>query len=107
MVTETRSNYANRIKDLVETTVRGELGGIVERVETRFEDNYEGEPSLFTDVVLTETAPADLGRRFTLTRVAVLNALREIGEDRFPYLATKRPQDEYPDETVKSRKRRA
>lgn len=83
MATETRSDYVDRIKELVETTVRTDLGEIVEKVETRFEDDYEGEPSLFTDVVLNETAPTNLGWRFSMTRVAVLNALRAIGEQRF------------------------
>lgn len=105
---ETRSEYADRISHLIEQTVRLQLGGIVDKVTTRFEDDFEGEPSLFTDVFLNDTAPADLGWRFATTRVAVLNALKDIGETKFPYLSTKRPNDEYPEElTIRSRKRRA
>ena len=105
---ETRSEYVDRISHLIEQTVRSQLGGIVDQVVTRFEDDFEGEPSLFTDVLLNDTAPTDLGWRFATTRVSVLNALKDIGENRFPYLSTKRPNDDYPEDlTIKSRKRRA
>jgi hypothetical protein len=90
------SAAANDITRVIETTIKARLGAIVADVETRFEDNQQGEASIYVDIFLTEDAPSPLGSRFTETQLAVKSALEARGERRFPYIAPKWPNDQYP-----------
>lgn len=94
------------IEAVIEATIKAELGGIVDVVETRFEDNQMGEAAIFVDVFLTEDAPTTLGKRFTEMHLAVMAALEARGELRFPYIATKWPNDEYPEDVEPPKPRR-
>ncbi|KPF66715.1 hypothetical protein IP69_14300 [Bosea sp. AAP35] len=108
MLTGSRAAYAKDIVDLVEHIVRAELAEMVETVEVRFADDQQGEPAIYVDVFLNDRAPDNLGKRFVETQLAVMSALEAEGETRFPYLATKRPNDQYPEDVfVRSRKRPA
>lgn len=91
---------ATEIEKIIQETVRKRLGRIVDDVETRFEDDQQGEAAIFVDIFLTEDAPSKLGRRFIETQLAVMAALEAKGESRFPYLATKWPNDQYPDDVM-------
>ena len=76
MLTGSRAAYAKGIEDIVDRTVRAELGEIVEMVETRFEDNQQGEASIYVDIFLTEDAPSPLGQRFMKTQARQLQRTR-------------------------------
>lgn len=108
MSAQDRATYAHSIEALIEQTVRAQLGEIVDGVETRFDQDQQGDASIFVDVFLTAGAPDNLGRRFVDMQLAVMAALEAFGEIRFPYLSTKRPNDDYPEDVlVKPRKRQA
>ena len=89
---------ASDIERVIEATVKDRLRGIVDAVETRFEDNQQGEAAIYVDVFLTEDAPSPLGQRFMETQLAVMAALEARGERRFPYIAPIWPNDQYPKE---------
>lgn len=84
------------IERVIETTVKDRLRGIVDAVETRFEDNQQGEAAIYVDIFLIADAPSPLGQRFTETQLAVMAALEARGERRFPYVAPIWPNDQYP-----------
>jgi hypothetical protein len=94
------------IEAAIESTVKAKLGAIVDEIETRFEDNQLGEPAIFVDIFLTEDAPTTLGKRFTEMHLAVMAALEARGELRFPYVSTKWPNDEYPEDVEPPKPRR-
>lgn len=96
MSAEDRAAYAHSIENLIERTIRSQLGDIVGEVETRFEDNQQGEAAIFIDIFLTDDAPAPLGQRFSATQLAVMAALEAHDERRFPYISPKWPNDQYP-----------
>ncbi len=47
MSAKDRAAYARRIEALIERTVRAELGEIVNAVETRFQQDEQGDASIF------------------------------------------------------------
>ena len=74
--------------------LRKELGPFVKKVTIREDIDYDDEPALFIDAVLSERAPADLGKKFIFSHLYLRRELEQIGETRFPYLTTRRPKSD-------------
>lgn len=89
---------SGEVVSLVERTVRERLGALADAIETRFEENQQGEPAIFIDIFLSADAPRTLGSRFAEAQLALVAALEGQGDTRFPYLSLKWPNDQYPKE---------
>jgi len=74
--------------------LRKELGSYVEKVTVREDIDYDDEPALFIDAILSEKAPADLGKKFIFSHLYLRRELERVGENRFPYLTTRRPKSD-------------
>lgn len=72
-----------------------------QRAEVRSGLDYSNEPAVYVDAVLGEGAPALEPTTLMDAHLALSDALLAQGEDRFPYLQTKRlGDDDRPDEIV-------
>jgi hypothetical protein len=72
-----------------------------QRAEVRSGLDYSNEPAVYIDAVLGEGAPSLEPNTLMDAHLALSNALLENGEDRFPYLQTKRlGDDDRPEDVV-------
>ena len=78
-------------QSLAQKVLRGELGTYVSKVEVREDYDFADEEALFFEAYLKKDAPRDLGKQFVSAHVLLRRALEALGEERFPYLNTRRP----------------
>lgn len=72
-----------------------------QRAEVRSGLDYSNEPAVYIDAVLGEGAPSLEPNTLMDAHLALSNALLEKGEERFPYLQTKRlDDDDRPEDVV-------
>ena len=71
-----------------------------ERAEVRSGRDNGDEPAVYVDAVLGEGAPALSGSVVIDAHVALSHELLARGEERFPYLRTRRLGDELPNDTL-------
>lgn len=60
--------------------------------------DHDEEPALFVDAIFQPSAPNIGGLASSEALVALRNALQERGEQRFPYLSLRYPDDERPED---------
>lgn len=86
-----------QIQTIADHVLRPALGPFrYERAEVRTGRDYSDEPAVYVDVVLGVGAPALGPMTLIDAHVALSRALIEGGEERFPYLRTKRLQGHAP-----------
>ena len=85
------TNELEKIEKVTLKLLRAKLGKFVDRVTIREDVDYDDESALFIDAYLDHTAPSDLGKQFIFSHLYLREKLQEIGENRFPYLTTRRP----------------
>lgn len=91
-----------QIQVVAEKILRPALGAFgYERAEVRSGVDYSDEPAIYVDAVLSKGAP-DLGPGVLMNaHHALSEALLAEGEERFPYLGTKRlDDDDRPEEVI-------
>jgi hypothetical protein len=91
-----------QIQAVAEKILRPALGNYgYERAEVRSGNDFSDEPAIYVDAVLGKGAP-DLGPGVLMNaHYALSEALLAEGEERFPYLGTKRlNDDDRPEEAV-------
>ena len=86
--------------------LRKELGSFVEKVTVKEDSDCADEEALFFDAYLKSDAPADLGKQFVSGYLLLSRALEKLGEERFPYLGTRRPGANAPPKEVILKTRR-
>lgn len=66
------------------------------KVEAR--PDHEGEDAVYVTITFRPDAPGTTGKTTTEAMVALMQALRAQGDDRFPYFVYNYPDDERPSE---------
>jgi hypothetical protein len=87
-----------------ETAVKSAIVGIfddvaIDNVDVRPGENDAGEPALFVTIYLKAAQARMSGSRLLDTIAAAATALREIDDDRFPYVTFLAPEDESAEDT--------
>lgn len=96
-----------QLQAIADRVLRPALGAFrYERAEVRTGRDYSDEPAVFVDAVLGKGAP-ELGSMTLIdAHFALSEALLAEGEERFPYLRTKRlDDDDRPEEVIRERLR--
>lgn len=90
------------IKAIADRVLRSQLAQFrFEGVEVRSGLDYSNEPAIYIDAVLGEGAPSLEPNTLMDAHLALSNALLEKGEERFPYLQTKRlGDDDRPEDVI-------
>lgn len=89
------------IRDIADRILRAELGRFgYERAEVHSGFDHSDEPAIFVDAILSADAPPLPGNAIIDAHFALSQALLAGGEDRFPYLRTKRLGDELPEDVI-------
>ncbi len=90
------------IQAVAEQVLRSRLAAFgFQHVEVRSGLDYSNEPAVYVDAILGDGAPALASTTLMDAHLALSDALLARGEDRFPYLQTKRiGDDDRPDEIV-------
>lgn len=88
-----------QIEAVADRVLRAELGRFgYERTEVRSGFDHSDEPAVYVYAVLGMDAPPLEGDAFIKAHSALNRALLDAGEERFPYLRTKRLGDEPPED---------
>jgi hypothetical protein len=86
------------IRDLAERVLRSELGSLgLDRIDIREDLDNSDDPALFVDAFLKAGSPPVAGEVSTHVHHALSRKLLEAGENRFPYLRVRHPDDEEPE----------
>lgn len=90
------------IQVIADRVLRSQLGRFgYQRAEVRSGHDYSDEPAVYIDAVLGEGAPSLEQNTLMDAHLALSNALLEKGEERFPYLQTKRlGDDDRPEDVI-------
>ncbi|MGJ0506625.1 MAG: hypothetical protein ACR652_05710 [Methylocystis sp.] len=84
----------SEIQALADSVLRTRLGRFgFQRAEVRSGVDYSNDPAVYVDAVLGEGAPSLEPDTLMNAHLALSDALLEKGEERFPYLQTKRLGD--------------
>jgi len=67
---------------------------VIERIDIWPGENHAGDPALFVAIFLKPEQPRMSGARLLDVTVAASKALREIDDDRFPYVSVQAPEDD-------------
>ena len=98
-----QSQTFKKFEDMVLKLLQNRMGHFVESVSIRSGYDHHDEESLYIEATLNEDAPIDLGKEFIFSQLELKEALQAEGENRFPYLSTKRLDGKHPtDITIKS-----
>ncbi len=71
----------------------------IERVNVDTREDYQGGPELSATVYMKAGQERITGTRLLDTIVAAVHALREIDDERIPYVTFLAPEDEYAEDT--------
>jgi hypothetical protein len=93
-----------RRDEQAETAVKSAVLGLfedvaIESIDVRPGADHSGEPALFVNIYLKPTQQRMSGSRLLDAIVAATTALREIDDDRFPYVTFLAPEDEHAEDT--------
>ena len=99
----TQSDPLKKYEKIAKKLLRAHMGKYVENVSIHAGTDHLDDESLFVEASLDESAPIDLGWEFIISQHSLKEALQAEGENRFPYLSTKRRDNKQPtDITIKS-----
>ncbi len=85
---------------VVTAAILGLIGAeAVEQIRVRPVEDHHGEPALSVTVFLKVSQPRMSGSRLADAIVAASTALREIDDERFPYVSVLAPEDEPAEDT--------
>lgn len=86
------------VRELAERVLRSELGSLgLDRIVVREDRDNADDPSLFVDAFLKAGSPPVAVEISTRVHHTLSRKLLEAGEDRFPYLRVRHPDDEEPE----------
>jgi hypothetical protein len=66
----------------------------LDKINVHSEDDYAGDPALFVNVRLKSSKDRLPPDKAVDLRIAMRNALQQIGDDRFPYVTFSAPDDD-------------
>jgi hypothetical protein len=94
--THTDERAAEAIKSAI-----GKLFGnaAIENIDVRPGEDHTGGPALFVTIYLKAQQKRMSGSRLLDTIAAATTALREMGDERFPYVTFLAPEDEHAEDT--------
>jgi hypothetical protein len=89
---------ADTVTNIIDTVLREKLGAYgLDHVEVNVGEDHTGDPALFVLAVLAPNSPLIPGEVSVAANVAVHDAVLKHGEQRFPYLFIRHPDDERPE----------
>jgi hypothetical protein len=88
-----------RAETAVKSAIFGMFEDAIDNIDVRPGENYADEPALFVTIYLKAAQERMSGSRLLDTIAAAATALREIDDDRFPYVTFLAPEDEPAEDT--------
>jgi phenylalanyl-tRNA synthetase alpha chain len=95
--TTVETEMSGPLKASIEAALKKTLGAYkFERVEIREDVDHDGEAAVFITAVLQPATPPIPGNVSASANVAIAEAMKNAGDERFSYLYIRRPDDERP-----------